>query len=136
MNKGKSHSVNGRNGPLKALKESGTRLLIPDLEGWLERDHGQMNFYLKHVMSGHGMFNAYLFRMKLADSPDCSNWNRRGRDDDVWHILFECPAFQLYREDAKTTLQEMGEQPLTPDSLVLIMLKSTDGWTRWPLLSL
>ncbi len=27
-----------------------------------------------------------------------------------------------------TTLQEMGEQPLTLDSLVLIMQESTDGW--------
>ncbi len=29
-----------------------------------------------------------------------------------------------------TTLQEMGEQPLTPDSLVQIMLKSADGWDQ------
>ncbi len=29
-----------------------------------------------------------------------------------------------------TTLQDMGEQPLTPDSLVLIMLKSADGWDQ------
>ncbi len=29
-----------------------------------------------------------------------------------------------------TTLQEMGEQPLTPDSLVPIMLKSAEGWDQ------
>ncbi len=29
-----------------------------------------------------------------------------------------------------TTLQKKGEQPLTPDSLVPIMLKSTDGWEK------
>ncbi len=29
-----------------------------------------------------------------------------------------------------TTLQKMGEQPLTPDSLVPIMLKSADGWDQ------
>ncbi len=29
-----------------------------------------------------------------------------------------------------TTLQEMGEQPFTPDSLVPIMLKSADGWDQ------
>ncbi len=34
-------------------------------------------------MSGHGAFNAYLFRMKLVDSPDCSNCDRRGLDDDA-----------------------------------------------------
>ncbi len=54
----------------------------------------------------------------------------RERDDDAWHTLFECAAFQLYREDTMTTLQEIGEQPLTLDSLVLIMLESTDGWDQ------
>ncbi len=29
-----------------------------------------------------------------------------------------------------TTLEKMGEPPLTPDSLVLIMLKSAGGWDQ------
>ncbi len=73
-----------------------------------------MNFHLTQVMSGHRAFNAYLFCVKLANSPDCSNCERRWRDDDAWHTLLECPVFQLYWEDAMTTLQEMGEQPLKP----------------------
>ncbi len=89
-----------------------------------------MNFYLTQVMSGNGAFNVYLFRMKLVESPDCSNCDRRGRDDDAWHTMFECPAFRLYQEDAMTNLQDMGEQTPTPDSLVLIMLKSTDRWDQ------
>ncbi len=56
-----------------------------------------MNFYLMQVMSGHGAFNTYLFHMKLVESLECSNYDRRGRDDDAWHTLFECPAFRLYR---------------------------------------
>ncbi len=86
-----------------------TRLLIHDLEAWLERGHGQMNFYLMQVMSGHGGFNVYLFRMKLVESLECTNCDRRGRDDDAWHTLFECLAFQVYWEDAMTTLQKKGE---------------------------
>ncbi len=93
----------------KSSKGEWTCLLIHNLEVWLERRHGQMNFYVTQVMSGHGAFNAYLFHMKLAESPDCTNCNRRGRDDNAWHTLFECPAFQLYWEDAMTILQEMGE---------------------------
>ncbi len=50
--------------------------------------------------------------------------------DDAWHTLFECPVFQLYWEDAMTTLQVMGKQPLTPYSLVPIMLRSTEGWDQ------
>ncbi len=48
-----------------------------NLEVWLERGHGWMNFYLMQVMSGHGTFNAYLFLIKLEESPDCTNCDRR-----------------------------------------------------------
>ncbi len=68
--------------------------------------HGQMDFYITQVMSSHGAFNKYLFHMRLAESNKCVNWDRRGRDDDAWHTPFECPAFQLYREDVMTTLQQ------------------------------
>ncbi len=81
-------------------------------------------------MSSHEAFKAYLFPMKLAESLECTNCERKGRDDDAWHILLECPAFQLYQEDVRTTLQKMGEQFLTQDSLIPIILKSSDGWDQ------
>ncbi len=62
-----------------------------------------MNFYLTQVMSGHGAFNAYLFCMN-SGNPECTNCDRRERDDDAWHTLFECPVFQLYQEDIMATL--------------------------------
>ncbi len=101
-----------------------------NLDAWLERGHGRMNFYLMQVMSGHRAFNAYLFLMKLAESPECSNCDWRGWDDDAWHTLFECPAFWLYREEAMTALEQMDKLPLMPDSLIPIMLKSAEGWDQ------
>ncbi len=89
-----------------------------------------MNFYLMRVMSSHGAFNAYLFRMKVVESPECSNCERRGQDDKTWHTLFECLAFQLYWEEAMTALGKTGDPHLTPDSLVPIMLKSAEGWDQ------
>ncbi len=62
----------------ESSKGEWTRLLICNLDALLERGHGQMNFYQKQVMSSHGAFNAFLFRMKLAESPECSNCDRRG----------------------------------------------------------
>ncbi len=53
----------------ESFKGEWTRLLIHNLEMWLERGHGQMNFYLTQVMSSHGAFNVYLFCMKPAGSP-------------------------------------------------------------------
>ncbi len=94
VKKDKSRSVNGRNGSLKARKQSG-----------LVCGNGQMNFYLTQVMSGQGAFNGYLHHMKLVESHKCTNCDRRGRDDDNWHTLFECLAFQLYRKDTVIILQ-------------------------------
>ncbi len=78
-----------------------------------------MDFYLTEAMSSHGMFNAYLFCIRLPDSPKCVNCDTKVWDDDAWHTLFECPAFQLFQEDVMTILKEMSEEPLTLDSLAL-----------------
>ncbi len=94
------------------------------------RGYGRIDFYLSQVMSGHGAFITGLLHMKLAESPECSNCDNRGRDDNAWHTLFGCLALQLFREDVMTTLQEMSEEPLTPGSLVSIMVRSAKGWEQ------
>ncbi len=63
----------------ESSKGDWTRRLIHNLVVWLERGHGQMNFYLTQVMSGHVAFNTYLFRMKLVESPNYTNSGRRGK---------------------------------------------------------
>ncbi len=40
------------------------------------------------------------------------------------------PRLSVRLEDVMTTLQKIGEQPFTTDSLVPIMLKSADGWDQ------
>ncbi|KAH8241747.1 hypothetical protein KR026_007999, partial [Drosophila bipectinata] len=39
-----------------------THTLIPNLRRWVLRSHGQVNFYLTQVLSGHGCFRQYLKR--------------------------------------------------------------------------
>ncbi len=62
-------------------------------------------------MYGHGVFNAYLFPIKLGESSVCANCDRKGQndDDDAWHTPFECPTFYLSQEDVITNLQEIGQ---------------------------
>ncbi len=82
---------------LGSSKGEWTHLLTHNLKVKLERCHGQTNFYLTQVMSGHRAFNVYLFHMKLAKSPECTNCDRRWWDDDAWLTLFECLAFNCTR---------------------------------------
>ncbi len=45
---------------------------------------------------------------EASGEPECISCDKRRRDDDPWHNLFECPAFQLYWGGLMTTLQEMS----------------------------
>ncbi len=74
-----------------------TLLLIHNFRLWLERGHRYMDFYLSQIMFGHATFNAYLFRMKLVESPKCANGDRRRRDDAAWYIPFGCQGSSAVR---------------------------------------
>ena len=107
-----------------------TRTLIRDLDGWMNRGHGQLNFHLTQVLSGHGCFNEYLFRMKKVDSPSCSHCSR-GRNDGPLHTLFECKAWRQDRCELVRSLEEIGvDEELAPATLVPIMLHSAAAWDR------
>ncbi len=62
----------------ESFKGEWIHLLKYKLKAWLKRGHGRMNFYLTQVVSAHGAFNTYIFRMKLMESSKCTNCNRRG----------------------------------------------------------
>jgi len=78
-----------------SLAEKGewTRTLICDLDQWMSRSHGQMNFHLTQVLSGHGCFNEYLHRVRIKAGPEYSHCTDR-RNDELQHTLFECEAWQ------------------------------------------
>ncbi|KAH8357853.1 hypothetical protein KR084_002828, partial [Drosophila pseudotakahashii] len=50
-----------------------THRLIPSLIPWLQRRHGQVDYYLTQMISGHGCFKAYLHRFKHETSPCCDH---------------------------------------------------------------
>jgi len=41
-----------------------TYRLIPHVDVWLSRKHGEVNYYLTQMLSGHGCFRAYLHRFR------------------------------------------------------------------------
>ncbi|XP_068139937.1 uncharacterized protein [Drosophila tropicalis] len=46
------------------LKSEMTHRLIPNIEAWVGRKHGQLSFYLTQVLSGHVCFRQYLNRQR------------------------------------------------------------------------
>lgn len=79
-----------------AVKGRWTHCLIPRIDVWLNRSHGEVNYYLTQMLSGHGCFRAYLHRFKHDDSPECPSCP--GVTEDAEHVFFVCPRFNPQRD--------------------------------------
>ncbi|KAL7743810.1 hypothetical protein ACLKA6_000217 [Drosophila palustris] len=88
-----------------------THRLISDLKTWLTRRHGQMNFYLAQLLTGHGCLKA------------CENCGP-GVVEDAKHSIFMCNLF--LEERAQSAI---GTLSLSPDNLVDNMIADETVWT-------
>ena len=70
------------------VKAAWTKTLIPDVKPWVNRTHGQVDYHLAQALSGHGAYNAYLFRIGKTDDDTCTYCDRK---DTPEHTLFHCP---------------------------------------------
>lgn len=88
----------------------------------MNREHGEVDYYLTQMHSGHGCFRAYLFRFGHQKSPDCPAGY--GIPEDAEHVFFWCLRFKTQREELG---EVMGEIP-SPDKLTNKMLASEENW--------
>lgn len=98
-----------------------TARLIGDLREWVEREHGEVDFYLTQLLTGHGCFGAYLHKMRKLASPECQYGD--SDFDDVLHTFFHCVRWEADRRDLETAVG-----PISPDTLVHRMLSSPESW--------
>ncbi|KAJ8961591.1 hypothetical protein NQ317_015401 [Molorchus minor] len=76
-----------------------THRLIPNLAEWCSRKHGQMEYHLTQVLTGHGCFNEYLARFGKREDSACLHCGYT--PDDVKHTIFECSATRAERMQIK-----------------------------------
>lgn len=98
-----------------------TRDLIPDLEDWVARKHGHMDYHLTQLFTGHGCFGNYLLRIGKVATAECEHCG--APDDTARHTFFECPTWNRERE----ALRESASS-LECSSIVGEMLKSKEVW--------
>lgn len=101
-----------------------THRLLPSISDWVNRKHGELNYHLTQALSGHGSFNAYLYKFKRKDSPKCDQCSNP--KDDAEHTIFYCEAWRGQRQDLLKSLQD----DLTPESMCRLMLQSKDKWQK------
>jgi len=87
----------------------------------MEREYGEVNYYLTQLLSGHGYFRKYLFRMGKTGSTCCIYGD--ADVDDAEHTFFYCHKWNDHRRLAEST---MG--PIEPESFVEKMLQRKEFW--------
>jgi len=71
-----------------------------------EKKHFVPNFELTQIISNHGKFNNYLFRFKLRNDSKCDRCG--ALEEDIKHIIFNCPEFDEQRTELKHKCEENG----------------------------
>uniref|UniRef100_A0A6V7KRR8 Reverse transcriptase zinc-binding domain-containing protein n=1 Tax=Bracon brevicornis TaxID=1563983 RepID=A0A6V7KRR8_9HYME len=100
-----------------SVKGRWTHRLIPKLESWINRQHGEVNIYLTQMSFNHGCFRAYLHRFKHENIPDCPAGC--GTPEDAEHVFFHCARSGEAREELNVRLG--GE--IEPETIVRFMLE-------------
>ncbi|XP_066259135.1 uncharacterized protein [Euwallacea similis] len=97
------------------------RRLIPELREWIDKEHGEINYFLAQFITGHGCFTHYLNQFEIRETDGC--WYCRRRDD-AEHTFFECDK---WREQRMRVEKEL-ERAITPDNVIRIMLDNDKNW--------
>nr|CAH7765783.1 unnamed protein product [Callosobruchus chinensis] len=100
-----------------------THILIPRIEPWYTRKHGEISYYLSQFLTGHGLFNAYLYRIGKRNSAMCSYCSS---EDDPRHTFFECERWESKGQLLQLSLGII----LTPENLMPEIFKSEECWAQ------
>lgn len=103
-----------------AGKANWTKRLVPDIRPWVNRKHGQVNYYLTQLLTGHGCFNFYFHRFKIKEENKCIYCDI---PDTTEHTFFECVRWTEERKQAELKIGR-----ITPENVVFKMLESELTW--------
>lgn len=107
----------------KSIKGRWTYKLIPSIKSWIDRPHGEVDYYLTQFLSGHGGFEEYLHRIGKADSPYCPEC--RIAEETPEHVFFECTRFDLERDE----MAKLTKPGIDVRNIVDIMCEKQQYWT-------
>ena len=102
-----------------------TRTLIKNIEPWVNRKHGELNYYLTQFLTGHGCFNEYLKKMGIRQFESCQYCT--SVNEDVYHTFFVCPRWAIERTQLR---QRLDTPSLAPENIIEIMLSTEKHWNE------
>ncbi|CAB0038639.1 unnamed protein product [Trichogramma brassicae] len=106
----------------RSKKARWTHRLIPNIRVWIERRHGELNYHLTQLLTGHGFFKHHSRRYdhnQSAQCPICPS-----SIENAEHVFYHCPRFSEERERLHSLLYEV----MTPENTTRLMLASEPNW--------
>ncbi|CAB0027964.1 unnamed protein product [Trichogramma brassicae] len=87
-----------------------------------EREHGEVDYYLTQLLSGHGYFRHHSQRYDNTLSALCPAFPLT--IEDAQHVFFHCPRFSVEREE----LQHLLQEEIEPGNITRLMLEANENW--------
>ncbi|KAJ3639076.1 hypothetical protein Zmor_004373 [Zophobas morio] len=100
-----------------------TKELINNIEPWINRGHGELNYNLSMVLTGHGTFNTYRKRIKKDETGLCWFCEEDVKDT-LEHTVFECKRFKEKRLELNTKIKDS----ISKENMTNMMIKSEKNW--------
>ncbi|CAB0041134.1 unnamed protein product, partial [Trichogramma brassicae] len=85
----------------RASKGRWTHRLIPNITEWVERGHGEVNYHLTQLLTGHGYFKSHSQRYDNTLSALCPACPITVEDAE--HVFFRCPAISRREGETPTS---------------------------------
>ena len=109
-----------------------TKSIIPDISSWIGSRHGSLTYPVAQMLSNHGSFMAYLFKIGKVSTPLCifcsTSLCSSAPEDDAKHTFESCCA----SEEPRRALAASEGIISTFDCRAVVqgMLRDRRGWTR------
>jgi len=124
--------LEAKNNWLKQIKQAGEispgkrtrQAMILNLDNWYNRDHGVITYYITQVLTGHGCFNDFLFKIGKTNSPGCDHCDEE--HDNAQHTLEDCKAWD---EERRRMIKSIGSQ-LRINRVVNAMVSNRKKWAE------
>jgi len=101
--------------------------IVPQMDAWLAHDSGSMSFHITQLMTGHGCFNRFLWRIGKRDSAACDFCDVG--EDDATHTLKFCSMWNMQRERLREKLGLNADFSL--GEIVDPIIVGKEAWTAF-----
>lgn len=101
-----------------------TKIILPFFEDWLKQEHCVLDYYITQMITGHGSFSEYLYKIKKINSPTCIYCEEE--IDTTEHTFSRCPAWTYIRFCFEIDLQDEVEWK----NIILKAIHDREVWTK------